>query len=81
MIIDLDLPDVSGRELIPEMAAQRPGLPIIVYSGMNGPRFGLNSKFELFSTGASAVLWKPSGGQKLLDTLQELIDKPPQATG
>jgi len=78
VILDLALPDVSGRDLLPEMAAQRPNLPIVVYSGMNGPRFGLDSRFELFSTGASAVLWKPSGGQKLLDVLQELIGAPPK---
>ena len=77
VIIDLDLPDVSGREIIPEMAAQRPDLPIVVCSGLNGPRFGLENRFELYSTGASAFVWKPSGGQKLLDVLKELIETPP----
>jgi DNA-binding response OmpR family regulator len=73
VIIDLDLPDVSGRTLIAEMAAQCPTLPIVVYSGMNGTRFGLANRFELFSAGAAAVLWKPSGGEKLLGVLKELI--------
>ncbi len=77
VIIDLDLPDVSGRTLIPEMAAQRPTLPIVIFSGLNGPRFGLDNRFELYSTGASAFLWKPSGGQKLLEVLAELIETPP----
>jgi len=77
VIIDLDLPDGSGRTLIPEMAAQRPNLPIVIHSGLNGPRFGLENRFELYSTGASAFLWKPSGGQKLLDILKELIETPP----
>jgi DNA-binding response OmpR family regulator len=77
VIIDLDLPDVSGRALIPEMAAQRPTMPILVFSGSSGPRFGLDNRFELYSTGASAFLWKPSGGQKLLEVLAELIQTPP----
>lgn len=79
VIIDLDLPDVSGRTLIPEMATQCPNLPILVFSGFSGPRFGLNNRFELYASGASAFLWKPSGGQKLLDVLKELIEIPPAA--
>ncbi len=81
VVVDLDLPDVHGRTLIEEMAAKCPDLPIVVYSGLNGPRFGLRSRFELFASGASAILWKPSGGQQLIDALEELIVNPPaQAT-
>jgi two-component system response regulator TctD len=76
VIIDLDLPDGSGRLLISEMAAKRPGLPIIVHSGLSGPRFGMDNRFELFCTGVSAFVWKPSGGQPLLDVLKELTRKP-----
>jgi len=78
VVVDLDLPDVSGRDLVPEMVAQRPNLPIVIYSGQNGPRFGLDNRFELYATGASAFLWKPSGGQALLDVLKELLEIPPK---
>jgi DNA-binding response OmpR family regulator len=74
IIIDLELPDVSGQALLPEMAAHRPGLPIVVYSGMSGVR----QRFELFSSGAAAVLSKPTPGQDLLDVLQHLIEIPPE---
>lgn len=73
VIIDLDLPDVSGRDLIPEIAAQRPNLPIVVYSGESG----LRERFELYSSGASALLSKPTPGQDLLDVLKHLVDSPP----
>jgi DNA-binding response OmpR family regulator len=76
VIIDLDLPDVSGRTLIPEMAAQRPDLPIVVFSGQSGPRFGQENRFELYSTGATAFVWKPSGGQHLLDVLKGFTKTP-----
>jgi len=80
VIVDLDLPDGSGRLLISEMSAKRPALPIIVHSGLNGPRFGLDNRFELFSAGVSAFVWKPSGGQPLLDVLKELTRTPPAAS-
>ncbi len=76
VIIDLDLPDGSGRLLISEIAAKRPTLPIIVHSGLSGPRFGLDNRFELFSAGVSAFVWKPSGGQPLLNVLKELTRMP-----
>ena len=77
MILDLDLPDVSGRTLIPEMVARCPALSIVVYSGLNGPRFGLENRLQLHIAGAYAFVWKPSGGQKLLDVLKELTETPP----
>ena len=80
VIVDLDLPDGSGRLLISEMAAKRPGLPIIVHSGFNGPRFGLDNRFELFCAGVSAFVWKPSGGQPLLKVLKELTRTFPTAS-
>jgi DNA-binding response OmpR family regulator len=72
VILDLDLPDVAGQHLIPEIAAQRPGLPIVVYSG----DVGVKDRFELYASGASTVLSKPTAGQDLLDVLQGLIEMP-----
>ena len=80
VIVDLDLPDGSGRLLISEMAAKRPALPIIVHSGLSGPRFGLYNRFELFCEGVSAFVWKPSGGRPLLTVLKELTRTPPPAS-
>ena len=77
VIIDLDLPDVSGQSLIPEIIAQRPNLPIVVYSGASG----LKERFELYTAGASAVLSKPTAAQDLLDVLKSLIETPPEPIG
>lgn len=73
IIIDLELPDISGQTILPEIAAQRPGLPIVVYSGASG----LRERFELYSSGATAVLPKPTPGQDLLDVLKYVIETPP----
>lgn len=72
VIIDLDLPDVSGREIIPKIAAQCSQLPIVVYSGLSG----LRHRFEIISTGATALLSKPSNAQDLLDILKYVIETP-----
>ncbi len=74
VLIDLELPDISGREIIPKIAAQCPQLPIVVYSGLSG----LKHRFEIISTGATALLSKPSNAQDLLDILKYVIEKPPE---
>jgi DNA-binding response OmpR family regulator len=74
VILDLDLPDISGQTLLPEIADRRPALPIVVYSGAAG----LRDRFELDSSGASAVLSKPTAAQDLLDVLEGLIESPPE---
>jgi DNA-binding response OmpR family regulator len=74
VIIDLNLPDVSGQSILPQIAVQRPNLPIVVYSGVSG----LNERFELYSSGAAALLTKPTNGQDLLDVLKGLIESPPE---
>jgi len=68
-IIDLDLPDIPGQTLIPPIAALRPNLPIVVFSGMKG----LQDSFELYTSGASVLLSKPFGGTFLLDVLKGLM--------
>ncbi len=77
VIIALDLPDVPGQELIPQIAALCPSLPIVVYSGVSG----LKDRFELYTSGASALLFKPTGGRDLLDVLKGLIEIPPTPMG
>jgi DNA-binding response OmpR family regulator len=72
-IVDLELADMPGRDIIPEIAARRPSFPIIVYSGEGE----LHDRFELYSLGASALIAKPSGAQDLLDVLGGLIEIPP----
>lgn len=72
-IIDLDLPDIAGQDIIPVIAAKRPAFPVVVYSGQKQ----LKDRFELYSWGASALISKPCGAQDLLDVLEGLIENPP----
>jgi len=76
VILDLELPDMPGKDLIPEMARLCPRLPIIIYSGSSGMH-QVRERFELHSAGASALLAKPCGGKDLLDVLNHLIEIPP----
>lgn len=73
VIIDLGLPDIAGQDIIPKIAKQCPATPIIVYSGANE----VKERFELYTSGASALLSKPCCAQDLLDVLKGLIDMPP----
>ena len=74
VIIDLELPDIPGDEIITKIAAQRPQLPIVVYSGLGG----LKHQFEIISDGATALLSKPSNARDLLDILKYVIEEPPE---
>jgi DNA-binding response OmpR family regulator len=73
-LIDLVLPDMSGEEIIPQIFAKRPLLPIIVHSGTHG----MKHRYELYSSGASALVPKPCEAQDLLDVLAGLIETPPE---
>jgi FixJ family two-component response regulator len=73
-IIDLELPDISGEKLLPVFYSLRPTLPIVVYSGMPG----VKERLELYSSGATAVLSKPTAGQDILDVLKGLVESPPE---
>jgi len=79
IILDLDLPDISGKDLIPEIARQCPRLPIVVFSGSNRVH-QVRERFELHRAGASALLAKPCGGKDFLDMLNHLIEVPPVPT-
>jgi FixJ family two-component response regulator len=73
VILDLELPDISGQDLIPQIAVQCPNLPIVVFSGQKG----LQDSFKLYSSGASALFSKPFFGYNLLDVVSRLTELPP----
>ncbi len=75
VILDLELPDKPGQAIMAEIAERRPNLPILVHSGFSG----LKERFELFTTGATAMLPKPAAGQDLIDLLKHLIETPPES--
>ncbi len=76
-IVDLDLPDVPGSTLIPEIAALRPNLPIVVFSGTGD----LRNRWELYPSGDATPLSKPTSGKDLLDVVKCLIESPHEPIG
>lgn len=68
VILDLDLPHVSGKTLLQEMHRLRPELPLIVLTGDTS-----DANLKLYETGA-VILWhKPISPSELLENLKALI--------
>jgi len=68
VLVDLNLPHVSGNSLIKEMHRVRPNLPLIVLTGA-----ALGTNLEVYEQGA-AILWhKPVSSTELLENLKALI--------
>jgi DNA-binding response OmpR family regulator len=68
VLVDLNLPHVSGNSLIKEMHRIRPNLLLIVLTGAEP-----GTNLELYEQGA-AILWhKPVSSTELLENLKALI--------
>jgi DNA-binding response OmpR family regulator len=68
VLVDLNLPHVSGNSLIKEMHRARPELPLIVLTGTPA-----GSNLEVYELGA-VILWqKPISSTELLENLKALI--------
>lgn len=65
MIMDLQLPEIGGKEIIDLARARRPNLPIIILSGH------VDSVDELMGLGATCVLHKPIEMNSILETIQK----------
>src|SRR5271170_6280038 len=68
VLVDLNLPHVSGNSLIKEMHRARPNLPLIVLTGTPP-----GTNLEVYELGA-VILWhKPISSTELLENLKALI--------
>ncbi|MCE0523802.1 MAG: response regulator [Methylacidiphilales bacterium] len=68
VLIDLNLPHVSGNALIKEMHQARPNLPLIVLTGTPP-----GTNLDVYELGA-VILWqKPISSTELLENLRALI--------
>ena len=68
VLVDLNLPHVSGDALLKEMHQARPKLPLIVLTGAEP-----GTKLEVYEMGA-AILWhKPISSTEILENLKALI--------
>ena len=69
VLVDLNLPHVSGNALLKEMHQARPGLALIVLTGAPP-----GSSLEVYEQGAIILWHKPIGSAELLENLKALID-------
>lgn len=66
IILDLDMPDMSGIELMEHMRNHGPDLPVIVFTGRGDPRLRDDLR-------PVAVLVKPLDVGRLLNAIREAI--------
>jgi DNA-binding response OmpR family regulator len=68
VLIDLNLPHVSGNALLKEMHRMRPLLPLIVLTGAEP-----GTNLDVYEQGA-VILWhKPVSAQEILENLRAMI--------
>ncbi len=69
VLIDLQLPHVSGNSLLKEMHKARPELPLIVLTGA-----APGTNLEVFEQGA-VILWhKPVSAREMLENLRAVLN-------
>ena len=77
MVLDLDMPEMDGLEVLDAVRKTNPTLPIIVFSTLT--ERGANKTLEALYKGATDYVTKPStlrGGTNAIDTIRsELIPK------
>ena len=70
LILDLDLPDGDGMDLLTDMKASDPDVPVLVVSGSSR-----KAASECASLGADAYFCKPISMQQLRCSLMNLLKK------
>jgi len=70
IVIDLNLPNVSGLEACRQITHANPTAKVIVFTAMNDPELRQRS----FDVGASAFVSKTAGDGSLLSTVKRLAE-------
>ena len=70
VILDHSMPGITGMNLARELAAAKPGLPVVLYTG-NSERL---EKDELAAAGVRALLQKPVEPDNLYEVLRSNLD-------
>lgn len=68
VLVDLNLPHVSGNSLLKEMHRIRPSLPLIVLTGA-----APGTNLEVFEQGAIILWHKPVSSTEILENLKALL--------
>ena len=72
LVTDYNLPGYSGVELLRDVKALRPALPVALASGYVTPEIERNAQAH----GAAALIHKPNDVSELCDTVQRLLQPP-----
>ncbi|MBL9167650.1 MAG: response regulator [Verrucomicrobiales bacterium] len=76
LVTDLEMPLMDGVALTRAIRKLNPSIQVVVSSGIADDRNWLDRLAELAESGGYALLTKPYGVEKLLDTLKEASSKP-----
>jgi DNA-binding response OmpR family regulator len=69
VVLDVQLPDVSGTDLCARLREMHPHLPVVVCTGGADPQ----DRAELMRMGVQRYFTKPVAMQELLDTVEEAL--------
>ena len=69
VICDLMLPDRSGTEVLHELAARRPDLPVVLITGYATPDLAVRAR----EAGAAAFLAKPFEARELVECVRRAL--------
>lgn len=75
ILLDLDMPDVNGWELLRQLTGLNPPVPVIAMTA----NLTLSARLRGWHAGARACLGKPPHPGKLQDLLRTIQDHPPPA--
>jgi DNA-binding NtrC family response regulator len=70
VVLDLNMPHVSGRELLPAMTRQRPDMPVIVVTGVDD----VPTAVQCMKEGAFDYVVKPVDESHLLTAIRRALD-------
>jgi len=70
VVLDLYMPHVSGKELLPQIIAEYPAIPVIVLTAVNE----VETAVECMKAGAFEYLVKPVDDARLVTTIRHAID-------
>jgi DNA-binding NtrC family response regulator len=71
IITDMTMPHMTGDELIKEIHAIRPGMPVIICTGYND----WLDKDVISELGVRDAIKKPVGAKQLVETVRNVLDK------
>lgn len=70
MVLDISLPDRSGLDLLPEIKALRPAMPVLILSMHAESQYAMRA----LKSGASGYVSKDSASTELVDALKRVLN-------